>query len=406
MSVIRPKPPEDPIEYATSAVVTSGDRSRECHAAVEAGLESARRDVLGTADAVRPDLLLEAYNTGGGRAGSQLFAILQAARRIRDTVDRVIVVGDGCGTLGVRAVFESCAHPRHNELSRGERGGRPRLSFVGSSFDSDAIQGLLDVVAPMGKPRGSDLLDQWAVVAIDSAGDGLGTAAATRLFLAPLIDSVGGDHAALAERLVPITMPTGRLADLAASLGCTNGFTIPGNVGDHASVFTPLGLLPAAVVGIDVVRFLQGAAAMNRRFREAPVADNPVLQFAAASRLIAEQGGGGRAFSSPSTPLDAVCRWHGHLAARRGLPVTTNLIVREPRRDPLVVPSITACATNADGLDHLAGTPWTDLLATPRAADASPQLPVDTILLPRVDEHAIGQLFQFLVLANLVVSHA
>jgi glucose-6-phosphate isomerase len=402
MSVIRPKPPEDPIEYEPAAVFSLGGHSPERRDAIEAGLERTRKDLLGSGDVAMPDRLLDAYNTGGARAGSELFAILQAARRIRDTVDRVIVLGDGCGTLGARAVFESCAHPCHNELSRGERGGRPRLSFVCSSLDNDAIQGLLDLVAPAGKPRGSDLLEQWAVVVSSATDGGPETAAATRLFLASLLESVGGDRAALANRLVPITTPTCGLADVATSLGCTSGFTIPKDIGDQASVFTPLGLLPAAIVGIDVVRLLQGAAAMNRRFREAPVAENPVLQFAAVSRLMAEQGGMARMFASPSSQLDAVGRWHSQCMAHRGLPLTTNLIVREPRRDPLIVPALVGCSENEDGLDHLMGTSWPEFLATARAADPSPPQAADTITLPRVDEHSIGQLLQFLVLANLV----
>ena len=267
MSVIRPKLPEDPIDYEPPAGDVAGDHSWDSRNVDEAWLERARTDVLGDADFARPDRLLDGYNTGGGRAGSQLFAVLQAARRIRDTVDRVVVLGDGCGPLGARAIFESCAHPYHNELSRGERGGRPRLSFAGSPLDNDAIQGLLDLVAPAGKPRSRDLLDQWALVLADTTGDALGTspglAAATRMFLAPLLESVRADRAALADRLVPMVPPTGGLANLAASLGCATVFTIPEDVGEGGSVFTPLGLLPAAVVGIDVVRLLQGAAAMT-----------------------------------------------------------------------------------------------------------------------------------------------
>jgi glucose-6-phosphate isomerase len=406
MSVIRPKPPEDPIEYEPAADVTSGDGSREQKAAADAALERVRSRVLGDADAVRPDTILDAYNTGGARAHSELFAVLQAARRIRDTVDRVIVVGDGHGAMGARAIFESCAHPCHNELSRGDRGGRPRLSFAGSLLDNDVIQGLLDLVAPAGKPRGSDLLDQWAIIVGGTTDGGPRMAAATRLLLASLLESVGGDRAVCADRLVPITARDGGLSNLAASLGCTHVFTMPEDVGVGGAVFTPLGLLPAAVAGIDVVRLLQGAAAMNRRFREAPARDNPVLQFAAVSRRMAEQGGTARVFATASSQLDAVSRWHGRFTAtaHRGPSLTTNLVVREPRRDPLVVPALPACAANADGLDHLTGTLWPDLLAATHAAHARPEDPTDTILLPRVDEHSIGQLLQFLVLANLVAS--
>ena len=408
MSVIRPELPEDPIGYEPAAGFAACGNLPERPDAFEAGLERARRDVLDHADAARPDRLLDAYNVGGGRAGSQLFAILQAARRIRDAVDRVIVLGDCCGVAGARAIFESCAHPFHNDLSRGERGGRPRLSFVDPGLDNDAIQGLFDLVAPAGKPRSGDLLDQWGVVVTDTTGDGPGTAAAARLFIGSLLESLAGDRASLADRLVPITTSTGGLADVAASLGCTSGFALPDDVGEAGLVFTASGLLPAAVVGIDVVRLLQGAAAMNRRFREAPVSENPVLQFAGASRRMAEHGGMARVLSNASSQLHAVGRWHARLtvAAHQGLPMITNLVVREPRRDPLVVPSLPDGAANADGLDRLLGTSWPDLLASTDAADALLPQAADTITLPRVDEHSIGQLLQFLVLANLVERRA
>lgn len=378
MSVIRPKLPEDPIAYDPSAVSAADGVSRDRLDVVAVRLEQAREAVLAAADLARPERLLDAYNTGGGRTGSLLFRVLQTARRIRDTVDRVIVLGNGSGSLAARAIFKSCAHPCHNELSRGERGGRPRLSFLGPDLDNDTLQGLLDVVSPAGKPRGSDLLDQWAViVAGESDSDGAATAA-TRLLLAALSESVGGDRIELANRVVPITFQAGGLASVTASLGCTSVFTIPDDVGVGDSVFTPLSLLPAAVAGIDVVRLLQGAAAMNRRFREAQVSENPVLQCAGVSRLMAEQGGRMRVLASRNSQLAAVCRWHERLTLHQSAPLTTHLVVREPRRDPLVMPTLAhTTATRATG-------------------------PTDTILLPRVDEHSIGQLFQFLVLAKLV----
>jgi len=328
--------------------------------------------------------------------------ILQAARRIRDTVDCVLVLGNGCGGLAARAIFESCAHPCHNELSRGERGGRPRLFFLGPDLDNDGLQGMLDVVSPAGKPRGSDLLDQWAVIVASESGSTVETAAATRLLLAALSESVGRDRIELARRVVPISGQAAALADLAAALGCASSFTIPADVGAGSMVFTALGLLPAAVAGIDIVRLLQGAAAMNRRFREAQVSENPVLQCAGVSRLMAEKWGRMRVLASRNSQLAAVCLWHERLALHHSAPLTTNIVVREPRRDPLVVPAIAGCSANEDGLDHLIGTPLPDLLAVAHNAATQAMGPADTILLPRVDEHTIGQLFQFLVLTKLV----
>ena len=91
-------------------------------------------------------------------------------------------------------------------------------------------------------------------------------------------------------------------------------FGIPDGVGGRFSVFTAVGLLPASLVGIDVVRLLEGAAAMTRRFRESPVSENPVLQYVAISHLAEEKLGATiRILSSWSNQLEAVGLWYDQL---------------------------------------------------------------------------------------------
>ena len=52
-----------------------------------------------------------------------------------------------------------------------------------------------------------------------------------------------------------------------------------------------IGLLPAAVMGLDVRALLLGAAAMTRRFLEEPLERNPVLQYAGVNYLMTEEFG-------------------------------------------------------------------------------------------------------------------
>lgn len=430
LSVIRPKPPEEPIGYAPGA--TAGGMS----AALAARLD-AIREGLGAADAPPgrpapataacidlPDRLLADY--GRERPASELFAILRAARRIRDTVDRVIVLSGVGSVLATRAVFESCCHPFHNELSRGERGGRPRLSFAGFALDNDSAQGLLDLVAPPGRPRGSDLLDRWALIVVGGAGRTRETVLTTRLFLAALAESVGSDRRLLAELVVPIAAAEPGHGDPARILGCVDAFAIPGAVDPGFSPFTAASLLPAAVVGMDVVRLLQGAAAMSRRFREAPLGSNPALDFAAACHLDHQAGAPARVLWSPTDRLQSLGCWYARLRAERlgrevwvatplraalatsreerggigadgsRIPVT-RLVVGEPRRDPLVLPALPFLGHDEDGLDALVGTAWPAL-----QAGAAPSWRGAEIVLPRVDEHAIGQLLQMLMLSTVV----
>jgi glucose-6-phosphate isomerase len=433
MSVIRPKPPTEPLQVDLSSAFAAGGLEPRGLALLAPRLEAARADLLAvllatldrprpasgddageragaeTAGLDLPDRLLGDYMTR--RPQSDLYAILQAAHRIRDEVDRLIVIGAGGCLHGPRLLFETCCHPLHNELARGERGGRPRLSFTGTAFDNDLVQGLLDLVAPAGRPRSDDLLDRWAMLVADrgAAASAPSTALTTRLFLAALDETRGGDASRRAERLIPIAARSSRLAAVGRAVGCRHAFAIDPALPEACLVFTAAGLLPAAIAGIDVVRFLEGAAAVTRRFREAPAEVNPVLQIAAGLHLAAGRGMHVQMVATPGTRLEAVSRWHDACVQRgvaggAGGMLDMHLAVGAPRRDPLVVPAVGALCHDADGLDALVGRPWPDVAsaAGPDAAAGEARRPPVTILLPRVDEHAVGQLVQLQILAAAI----
>jgi len=335
MSVIRPRPPEDPLLVAPAAVL-----------AEEATLFEAARAEVGGDEVVRgPADLLADY--GAQRTASELFAVLARARRIRESIDRLVFVAAGPTHHAMRLLFDTCCHPFHNHLDRGERGGRPRLFFAGNDFDGDAIAGLLDVVAGPRAAVRDDLLDRVGVVAIDD-GERDGTVRAAVDLLRPAVDRSG-------------VLPEERLAELRA----------PGLL-----PFTAATLLPAAIVGIDVVRLLEGAVAMNDRFTEAPPSTNPVafcLWPAPAARGVRLECRESRRLAAVSPWLDALHAGPSHSEA------TVAVSIGEPRRDPL--------------LDHH-GVPW--------AARAAHGRDVAAIRMPRLDEHAVGQLLQMLAIATVV----
>ncbi len=335
MSVIRPRPPEDPLLVALAAVSSE-----------EATLfEVARAEVIGGEVVRRPADLLADYGTN--RMSSELFSVLARARRIRESIDRLVFVAAGPTHHAMRILFETCCHPLHNHLDRGERGGRPRLFFAGNDFDGDAIAGLLDIVAGPRAAVHDDLLDRVGIVAIDD-GERDGTVRGAVDLLRPAIDRSS-------------VLPEERLAELPA----------PG-----ISPFTAATLLPAAIVGIDVVRLLEGAVAMNDRFAEAPPSTNPVafcLRPAPTARGVRLECGESRRLAAVSSWLDAIRAGPSHAEA------TVAVSIGEPRRDPL--------------LDHH-GVPW--------AVRASLGSDVAAIRMPRLDEHAVGQLLQMLAIATVV----
>src|SRR5205085_9652900 len=93
-------------------------------------------------------------------------------------------------------------------------------------------------------------------------------------------------------------------------------FTLPENVGGRYSVFTAAGLLPAALMGLDVRAMLLGAQAMTKRFLEEPFERNPVLQYAGVNYLLTTQRGKPlRVLSIWSKKLAALGLWYEQLLA-------------------------------------------------------------------------------------------
>jgi glucose-6-phosphate isomerase len=383
-----------------------------------------------------PERLLSEYSER--KEGSELGRILATAKRLREHVDRVVVLGIGGSYMGARALMDACCEPYFNELSRDDRrddrGNRPRMYFEGNNVDNDASHGLLRLLGAGRKAGGVD--DRWAIVVISKSGGTLETAVALRQFLTALRDSCGGDTQQLAKLVVPVTGTSGRLFELAQALGCPvdSMFNVPDGVGGRFSILSAVGLLPAALLGLDVVRLLKGAAAMNQHFRTAPPGKNVVLDYVGVSRLMeTERGASIRVLSVWSKALEAVGLWYDQLLAeslgkqeKGATPLTvvntrdlhsraqqhqegrrdklvTNVIVDRWRYEPLPVGH---SELDQDRLNDLADKTLPDLMT---AAIAGTNMayhkvgrPTADIHLPAVDEASLGQLFQMLMLATVV----
>ena len=369
-----------------------------------------------------PERILEDYRTNGDK--SELGRILLTAKRIQESVDRVVVLGIGGSYMGARALMECCCQPYFNEYSRAERGGRPRMYFEGNNVDNDWSQGLLQLLRTDPDP--------WGIVVISKSGGTLETAVAFRQFLSALKASVGEEK--LAELVVPVTGATGKLASLADSIGCQDRFLVPDGVGGRFSILSPVGLLPAAILGINVVALLEAAAAMNDHFRTAKSGENVVLDYVAINHLLEiEQGCNTRLLSVWNKSLESAGLWYDQLLAesigkeeKGALPLTVlntrdlhsraqqhqegrrdkvvnNLIVRSWRNDPLAIGN---SEWNSDGLNELADRTLPDVMDAAiegtNQAYQSDNRPTTDIFLPAADEEGLGQFLQMMMLATVV----
>src|SRR5262245_61408010 len=149
-----------------------------------------------------PFKLLEAHRKRGEQ--SELGRIQALAARLRDEVDRVIVLGIGGSYMGARALFEALLPTYHNELPPPTRMGKPRIHFEGNGVDNDAFQELLDMlevncIDPDKKE------ERWGAIVISKSGETLETAVAFRLFRNEAANFYGANSPRRKQLIIPIT---------------------------------------------------------------------------------------------------------------------------------------------------------------------------------------------------------
>ncbi|MFI4850717.1 MAG: glucose-6-phosphate isomerase [Gimesia chilikensis] len=380
-----------------------------------------------------PQQLLDEYESQG--SGSLLGRIEAKAQELREQSDRFVVLGIGGSYMGMRALFEALCHPLHNELTRDQRGGVPRLYFEGNNVDNDSITALQELLKTSCQdPR--DVLQRWSMTVISKSGGTLETALGFRLFRESLEEYYGAESEESRSLVVPITGLEGKLRNFSNHKGYPEVFPIPDNVGGRFSVFTSVGLFPAAVLGVDLKALLQGAADMTRLFNTQPMGDNPVLDYTATCHLFErEKNVSMRILSTWGKRLEALGLWYDQLLAeslgkeeKGATPLTvvntrdlhsrgqqhqegvrdkliTNVIVERPDSEPISVPVVPE-EENQDQLNKLKGKTVPDVLSAAiegtNQAYADVHRPTADLILPNLDAYTVGQTLQMLMLATVL----
>ena len=193
----------------------------------------------------------------------------------RGKFDDVVILGIGGSALGPIALRTALRPSGWNMLDEGARQGYPRLHVL-DNVDPETIDTLL------GRLR----LDRALFHVTSKPG---GTAETMAQFLI-VHDRVTREQLNVAKHMVFVTDPKqGALRPLANRLGVP-ALDIPANIGGRFSVLSPVGTLPAALLGIDIRSLLSGAGEMAKRCETADLAKNPagvyaMLQWLADTRL-------------------------------------------------------------------------------------------------------------------------
>ncbi|MBM3275846.1 MAG: glucose-6-phosphate isomerase [Candidatus Sericytochromatia bacterium] len=237
--------------------------------------------------------------------------VQRTADRLAELGDRHVVLGIGGSYLGARAILDALANPYRNEQTRAERNGRPRIYYEGNNLDPDALRSLLDLL-PSSRATTRSVEGDFTVNVISKSGTTLETAVGFRMLRQRLAQVYGRDYA---RRIVATTdAARGLLHDQAAKEGYET-FVIPDDVGGRFSVMTPVGLLPAAIAGIDIKSLIAGARAMAERCSTTAISRNPALMYAALQHLSYRAGRGVSVMMSWGKALEGLAMWYDQLCA-------------------------------------------------------------------------------------------
>ena len=204
----------------------------------------------------------------------EILRIQSAARRIRNDSDVFVVIGIGGSYLGPRAAIELLQGPNHN-MGKGK--GDPQIYFAGNGLSTRHWNELCRLL------EGKD----FSSAIISKSGTTTEPAIATRALRAKLEEKYGVEGAR--KRIYAITDPCkGALRQMATEEGWET-FVIPANVGGRFSVLTPVGLLPLAVAGVDIMEMMNGAVDAREAY-DLRSFDNPVWLYAAVRNLLYRNG--------------------------------------------------------------------------------------------------------------------
>ena len=204
----------------------------------------------------------------------EILRIQSAARKIRNDSDVFVVIGIGGSYLGPRAAIELLQGPNHN-MGKGK--GDPQIYFAGNGLSTRHWNELSRLL------EGKD----FSIAIISKSGTTTEPAIATRALRAKLEEKYGVEGAK--SRIYAITDPCkGALRQMANEEGWET-FVIPANVGGRFSVLTPVGLLPLAVAGVDIMELMNGAMDAKESY-DLRSFDNPVWLYAAVRNLLYRNG--------------------------------------------------------------------------------------------------------------------
>lgn len=338
--------------------------------------------------------------------------IQEAAKKIQNDSEVLVVIGIGGSYLGARAAIEFLRHSFYNSVSKEVR-KTPEIYYVGNNISSTYIAHLKEVIGDR----------DFSVNVISKSGTTTEPAIAFRVFKKLLEQKYGKEEAA--KRIYATTDKSkGALKNLATSEGYET-FVVPDDVGGRFSVLTAVGLLAIAVSGADITKLMEGAAAMRERCLNNEFEQNDAMQYAAIRNILLRKNKSIEILCNYEPALHYVGEWWKQLYGesegkdQKGIfpaavDLTTDLhsmgqFIQDGQRtmfetvieleQPTCELVIEEEEVDLDGLNYLAGKTVDfvnkSAMKGTLLAHSDGDVPNLLVKVPAQDEYSLGQLFYF-----------
>lgn len=231
-----------------------------------------------------------------------IWYVKEFASQIRGRFDNILVLGIGGSALGGIAVTEALLKPFWNYLTPEQRDNYPRIFFL-DNIDPDTMSGLFEMLD----------LKKTLVNVITKSGSTAETMSQFMIVKNILERELGDDYR---YNIVATTdKKTGILRQIAEQEGYKT-FVVPDDVGGRFSVFSAVGLLPFAMLGLDVDAMVNGIKDMDLALKNTNIHDNIAAQNALIHYLMDTQKGKNLSVMMPySSRLKYVSDWYVQLWA-------------------------------------------------------------------------------------------
>lgn len=353
--------------------------------------------------------------------------VKEFASMVEGRFENILVLGIGGSALGGLAVTEALLKPYWNFLTDEQRNNLPRIFFL-DNIDPDSINGLLEVLD----------LKKTLVNVITKSGDTAETMSQFMVLKDLMEKTLGDDYR---RNIIATTdKKMGILRQLADQEGYKI-FYVPDDIGGRFSVFSSIGLVPFALVGLDIDKILQGIKDIDLELKNTDIRQNIAAQYALVHYLMDTQKGKKTTVLMPySSRLKYIPDWYVQLISeslgkrlnRNGENVNTGLtplkalgatdqhtqlqLFNEGPNDKVITfIRVNNFDTNLEipkifeytGVGYLGGKTINDLMNaeadSTKVSLADNQRPTLTLSIEKIDEYHIAQLLYMLEVQTAII---